>query len=64
VAVDDTEVIPKQLWMQSMARDVNLDEGKIFFKDSSKDQTASGSPHLQQIVQAAHEGSWVLVCPV
>lgn len=65
IRVDGNEVIPKQLWMQSRAKDVNLDEGRIFYADEAGAEIADQkNPHLQQICEAAREGSWVLIVPV
>jgi len=43
-----------------------LDEGKIFFNESEKQiqQAGPSNPHIQQIIEAATEGNWVLLCPV
>lgn len=63
VRIDEKEVIPKQLWMQSRSKDVNLDEGRIFYADESATNDQK-NPHMQQILEAAREGSWVMLVPV
>jgi hypothetical protein len=45
-------------------RDVNLDEGKIFFSESESTVGKDHHPHTHHILQAARAGEWVLLCPI
>lgn len=59
--IDDDEPIAKQNWLMVKAKEINLDEGKIFFAEGEE---IKQNAHINQIVDAANTGSWVLVCPV
>jgi len=60
-AFEETEVTAKQNWAYVQAKDANLDEGRIFFEEND---TVSTTAHVSRIVEAAHLGHWVLVCPI
>jgi hypothetical protein len=59
--IDVDEPIAKQNWLMVKAKEINLDEGKIFFAEGEE---IKQNAHINQIVDAASTGSWVLVCPV
>ena len=54
----------KQIYMSVKEKDVNLDEGKIFFSESETSVGKDQHAHIHLILEAARAGDWVLICPV
>ncbi len=59
--IDEDEPIAKQNWLMVKSKEINLDEGKIFFAEGDE---IKQNAHVNQILEAANTGSWVLVCPI
>jgi len=59
--IDLNEPIAKHNWLTVKAKEIHVDEGKIFFADGEE---LKANTHVNRIIDAANVGSWVLVCPI
>lgn len=55
------EPLAKHNWLTVKAKEIQLEEGKIFFADGEE---LRSNTHVNRIIEAANVGSWVLVCPI
>lgn len=60
----DEVPVAKQNWNILKQRQANLDEGSLIATMSAGVNSATEAEQIEQILECARNGSWVLICPV